>query len=161
MNATSGPSFEILSPSANLQQSLGNRLRRALDVNGSAEYALTWKHWDMLWGPPICALRASARRTSDKDCSGWATPSSRDWKDSPGMATTGTNPDGTTRSRADQLPRQVVMISGPTPPLSNASTEKRAGLNPEFPRWLMGFLEEWGSCAPTVTPSSRKSRRSS
>ncbi len=28
---------------------------------------LTWKHWDMPSGPPICALRASAPRTSDND----------------------------------------------------------------------------------------------
>lgn len=44
----------------------------------------------------------------------WATPSSRDWKDSPGMATTGTDPDGTERSRLDQLPRQAnLMIASP------------------------------------------------
>src|SRR5690606_29058955 len=36
----------------------------------------------------------------------WTTPSSRDWKDTPGMATTGNNPDGTQRERNDQLPRQ-------------------------------------------------------
>ena len=34
----------------------------------------------------------------------WMTASARDWKDTPGMATTGTNPDGTTRTRLDQLP---------------------------------------------------------
>jgi hypothetical protein len=43
-------------------------------VNGSPEYELTWKHWDMPAGPPICALRASARRTSDNGCGGWPTP---------------------------------------------------------------------------------------
>ena len=36
----------------------------------------------MLWGPPICALRASGRRTSDKDCGGlvkgWTTPQAHD-----------------------------------------------------------------------------------
>ncbi len=48
-------------------------MRQALDVNGSMEYALTWKHWTMSSGPPICALRASARRTSDSGCSGWPT----------------------------------------------------------------------------------------
>jgi hypothetical protein len=42
--------------------------------SGSPEYALTWKTHDMPSGPPICALRASGRRTSGKDFSGWPTP---------------------------------------------------------------------------------------
>lgn len=46
---------------------------------------------------------------------GWPTPSSRDWKDSPGMATTATNPDGSERSRLDQLPRQANLAGWPTP----------------------------------------------
>jgi hypothetical protein len=53
---------------------LESRLVAALDVHGSPEYALTWKHWDMPSGPPICALRASGRRTSGSACSGWPTP---------------------------------------------------------------------------------------
>jgi len=53
---------------------LASRLRLALDVHGSPEYALTWKTWDMPSGPPICALRASGRRTSDSGYSGWPTP---------------------------------------------------------------------------------------
>jgi hypothetical protein len=46
---------------------------------------------------------------------GWATPSTRDWKDSPGMSTTGTNPDGSERTRLDQLPRQAALAGWPTP----------------------------------------------
>jgi hypothetical protein len=60
--------------SASLQSSLESRLRAALDVNGSPEYALTWKHWDMVSGAPICALRASGRRISDNGFTGWPTP---------------------------------------------------------------------------------------
>ncbi len=33
-------------------------------ASGSPLYELTWKSWDMPSGAPICALRASARRTS-------------------------------------------------------------------------------------------------
>lgn len=44
-----------------------------MDANGSPEYALTWSTWDMPSGPPICRLRASARRTSGSGCSGWPT----------------------------------------------------------------------------------------
>ena len=46
---------------------------------------------------------------------GWVTPSSRDWKDTPGMATTATNPDGSERTRVDQLPRQAAQAGWPTP----------------------------------------------
>ena len=77
-NATSGPLFTASSPSADLQRSLENRLRARMDGNGSPLYALTWKIWDMPAGPPICALRASARRISDSDCSGWPTPVVKD-----------------------------------------------------------------------------------
>jgi hypothetical protein len=55
---------------------------------------------------------------------GWSTPSSRDWKDSAGMATTGTNPDGSERSRLDQLPRQVNLASWTTP---SATDGERGG----------------------------------
>ena len=79
-NDTSGPLFSASSPSASLQRSLENRLRARMGVNGSPEYALTWKHWDMPAGLPICALRASARRTSGNDSIGWATPQAADSK---------------------------------------------------------------------------------
>jgi len=72
--ATSGPSFATSSPSANLQSRLASRLRARLAVYGSPEYVLTWKDWDMQSGPPICALRASGRRTSGNGSSGWPTP---------------------------------------------------------------------------------------
>lgn len=75
---TCGPLFEGSSPSADLQWSLESRLRAALDVHGSPEYALTWSHWDMPSGLPICRLRASARRTSDSGSSGWPTPNAHD-----------------------------------------------------------------------------------
>ena len=46
---------------------------------------------------------------------GWPTASARDWKDTAGMATTGTNPDGSERSRLDQLPRVANLAGWPTP----------------------------------------------
>lgn len=215
-NDICGPLFIGSSPSANLQRLLENKLRARMDVNGSPEYALTWKEWDMPSGVPICALRASARpifgkgftgwpsprgNSSTGQCkhgdggqdlqtacqtagwptpmagspatenyneagdtcnsrktkllcgwrtptvgdarrgveqnpkernpkagtaslnneaalSGWASPSARDWKDTPGMATTGTNPDGSERQRLDQLRRQATLAGWATPDAS-------------------------------------------
>lgn len=73
-SATFGlPSSGSLS-NADLQQSLANKLRARLAVYGSLEYSLTWKQWAINGQAPICVLRASARRISDKDYSGWPTP---------------------------------------------------------------------------------------
>src|SRR5690606_25587419 len=66
------------STSVGLQLSLASRLRALMDVDGSPEYELTWKQWDMSSGPPICRLRASARRTSGNGCGGWPTPRTAD-----------------------------------------------------------------------------------
>jgi hypothetical protein len=70
MNDTCGPFSTSLSNSADLQRSLGSKLRARLEGNGSPLYALTWRHWDMLSGPPICALRARAHPTSGNGSSG-------------------------------------------------------------------------------------------
>lgn len=43
---------------------------------------------------------------------GWCTPSSRDWKDTPGMSLESKNPDGSVRKRVDQLPRQAAVVMG-------------------------------------------------
>jgi hypothetical protein len=77
-NDTCGPLFIGSSPSANLQRCLENRLLALTDVNGSPEYALTWKEQDMPSGLPICALRASAPRIEDKGFIGWPTPKAMD-----------------------------------------------------------------------------------
>lgn len=58
---------------------------------------------------------------------GWASPSARDWKDTPGMATEAVNPDGSLRDRTDQLGRQV---SGWT--TARASDGEKGGPNMRF-----------------------------
>jgi hypothetical protein len=99
---------------------------------------------------------------------GWSTPSSRDWKDTPGMSATGTNPDGSTRHRQDQLPRQAALAclqqapaSGQALTSSPAGMVGRGALNPAHSRWLMGYPAAWHSCGVTVMRSIRGSRRSS
>ena len=154
------------SPSVNLQSYLVNKLQAATDSLGSTMYTLTWKVRDTPLGRQICALRASALPTDASGCtsqrSGWISPAARDWKDSPGMSTTGTNPDGSTRNRVDQLPRQARLTDfGEGQNGYSAGTGKRGQLNPAFSRWLMGLLEGWDDCAPMGTPSSRSKQRSS
>jgi hypothetical protein len=78
IRATYGRCLDAWLAGADLQSSLENRLRQRLAASGSQEYALTWRAWDMRSGPPICALRASAHRTSGKGCSGWPTPSAQE-----------------------------------------------------------------------------------
>ena len=96
--------------------------------------------------------RASGSQQSlARDTFQWATPNSRDWKDIPGTKDR-TFADGTTAPRLDQLPRQVFPWAGLTRPPSEAPTTpsdlspakpRRAGLNPRFALWLMGFPVTW------------------
>ncbi len=82
-SGTFGPLFTGSSPSAVLQSSLESRLRARMAVTGSPEYALTWSHWDMPSGPPICRLRALGHRTSGSGFGGWPTPTANDDNKSP------------------------------------------------------------------------------
>jgi hypothetical protein len=91
---------------------------------------------------------------------GWATPSSRDWKDSAGQSTSGVNPDGSDRTRMDQLPRQAFGLITDSPSAETVKPDA-SQLNPHFSRWLMGFPPEWCACAVTAMQSFPKSRRSS
>lgn len=106
----------------------------------------------------------------------WPTASARDWKDSPGMATTSTNPDGSTRQRTDQLARAVY--SSPTVRDANTLAKVSRGrgslaagnewvqplpvqvggsLNPTWVEWLMGYPLGWTALKASATPSSRRS----
>ncbi len=112
-NDTSGPLFTASSISATLQRCLESSLRARLGVNGSPEYALTWKAQDMPAGPPICALVASARRTSGSGLIGWPTPMAGT------PAQNGYNEAGNT----DSSRKTVAVLKGwPTP-----DTNKRGG----------------------------------
>jgi len=100
-----------LSDSAALASSLESRLRARTDLLGSTLYKLTWKERDTPSGRSIPALRASVRRTSDSDYTGWVSPLGRDWKDTGGDI----KPRADGSERFDQLPRQVNLTGWPTP----------------------------------------------
>lgn len=59
---------------------------------------------------------------------GWVTPSARDWKNTPGMATQGANG----RSRLDQLPRQAALAGWPTPKHRDHHKEGRGKYSPSL-----------------------------
>jgi hypothetical protein len=74
-----GPPGSTSSASAGLQSSLESRLRVRLSTLGSTLYTLTWKAWVTPSGVSRFRLRASVRRTSETERSGWPTPAARDW----------------------------------------------------------------------------------
>ena len=73
-SGTYGPRFITSSGSVRLEQSLVSRLQAKTALLGSALFRLTWKQRDTPLGVSIFALRASGRRTSDKGCTSWPTP---------------------------------------------------------------------------------------
>jgi hypothetical protein len=188
MSGISGPTCEDSSKSVDLQLCLESRLVANLDVNGSPEYVLTWKQWDMPSGPPICRLAASARPIGDSGYSGWHTPDTG--PDAPNL---GSNCNGTIAGLGNQVKGALILngwgtpsardakdagpaleenndlvptdgrlprqVLGATSTSSPAATESRGVLNPEFSRWLMGFPREWDVFAASVTRSFHRLRR--
>lgn len=77
-SGTCGPHSSGSSTSADLQSSLASKLQAATASTGSTLYALTWKVRPTPLGRPICALRASVRRTSVSGSTGWPTPLASD-----------------------------------------------------------------------------------
>ena len=126
-SGTCGLHSSTSSQSAILQSSLESKLRAKTASGGSTLYELTWKQRVTPSGHPICALRASAPRTSGRDFTGWPTPTARDWKDrksSPNV-----------KISLNSLLGRVVWLTGwPTPTATDASR----GVKPPRP-WDKGI----------------------
>ena len=180
---TSGLSGSISSASAALESSLVSRLKQRLTTDGSILFNLIWKVKATPAGRQVYRLRASARRTLDNDCGSWPTTLTADGRGSAGVGkrelpnvvkwvgwpTTSTRDykggyrGGRMRNNkisTDTLDVAAQLTSGQTAIGSPAATENHGQLNPAHSRWLMGLPPAWDACAPTATPSSRKSRKS-
>jgi hypothetical protein len=103
--------------------------------------SVTLPKWGLMRDGELWERTTAALPTAVTESGLWATPSARDWKDTPGMARTAINADGTLRNREDQLARQVYAAEN--------STSGR--VNPDWIEWLMGWPISWTESAALAT----------
>ncbi len=137
------------------------RLRQRASAHRTSESALIG------WPSPLASnvkncyqdwLKVMARKEAGRQpnlqdfavLAAWVTPTSRDWKDSPGMTA---QRDG--KERLDQLPRQAytagplrLTVFGETRTGSYVEMENGVQLNPAHSRWLMGLPHAWDESSP-------------
>ena len=148
-SGTCGPRSSISSTNAGLSQSLANRLQAEADLHGSTLYRLTWKERGTPAGRSIPALRASARRTSGKDCTGWPTPRAAETGHSTG------NPKRAF-DRKSRLEDTVFTAGWPTP----TSRDHKDGAEcPNVPTNCLLGREVWLTGWPT--PQANKNTKNS
>lgn len=141
MSGTCGQRGRISLASTRLQLSLESRLQAHPAWSGSTLYTLTWKMRATPSGRPICALRASALHTSGSASGGLPTPS------------------GTSNHGKNHVAGRLDEWGGSSNPFRG--TEFGRLHLPSFECWMMGLPAAWQQLTPTVTRSSRRSRKPS
>ncbi len=146
--------------SANLSLFLVNRLQAKTLILGSTLYKMTWKPWNTPSGRSRSRLRASVRRTSETDSTGWPTPTQSDGsggKLRKDISPTGRLPDG---SKGTVSLNQIGQLaSWPTPTVGDS---QMAGGLGAISRGTRGHtLHTAAQLAPWATPSSRDGKSAS
>lgn len=145
MTATSGRRCSMLYKLSSLH-GLSLRMLTKLLLSKTEWYssgcALIWRERVTTCSRLLFQLAPSLPDTVETGFSFWPTPSARDWKDTPGMAQEGTNPDGSKRVRNDQLARRVYQTEG----------SGSGSLNPAWVEWLMGYPDGWTDLEDSETP---------
>jgi hypothetical protein len=141
-----------------------------MEGSGSPLFALTWSDADMPSGPPICHLRALARRTSGSDCGSWPTPrvaadrtgvSAMDRQDSMSALSL----EQAAETAAGLIPREIERLrpemqarlgfaSWPTPTLKDSASSGAAGYSTESGRHSGTTLTD-AARASWATPRAR------
>jgi hypothetical protein len=143
-----GPIGSGSSRSEILAWSLANNLRAKTPSLGSTLFNLTWKARTTPSGRSIFALRASVRRTSDKDCTSWPTPQTHD-------VTTRGNTEADHYYSPHDLSNAALLAGWPTPQSSDGSGggQAKRATNPERSNDLMDFALLAGWSTPNTGQS--------
>jgi len=111
------------------QESASSRTSRDTSPLGCEKSLQSWKDSVTARRGEYSARLKLAHRTNASGCSSWPTASTRDWKDTPGMAKESTDKDGSHRNRTDQLARAVYAY-GQAAPANRSSGGSRQELWP-------------------------------
>ena len=154
----------------------GDHSKIALKLPGAARLAI--------WNSPKTSDIAGPRQEDGKRSVGlntqasWATPTTRDHKDTGGALSnvpinallgrqvqlaSWASPTAGEKCRSEEFQEGRTLNAaealGPMPSGSRVGTASSGPLNPAHSRWLMGYPPAWDACAVTAMPSSRKSRQ--
>jgi len=151
-----------------LSSSLVSRLAAKTLIYGSTLYKLIWKPWVTPSGRSRFRLRASARRTSEIDFTGWPTPTLPSGGQTPpeGTTATGRTPDG---RKVQVTLKDVVMLAGwPTPKVTDTngpgnSANRQGGMALHTAAQLVGWntptTRDWKDSEADIKPRADGSER--